>query len=332
MKILTRDLKYVIIALNSWLHAIKKGEITMKKVLSVLICVMMLASVLCMAVSAADYATSADGDVLYEVKFNESAGFVPATLIDDKEGHTVEISEDGKTVKLSYNNVTKGKWYWGGSFEGLEIGEGKTYTLSGKIQIEGTNAGVYYNVATSDLSNNYKKMYGVYGGRADNNDMSLIKGGNKHTGSVLKEDGTLVCDGTNYAKYDFQAAMAANEDGFCKLDIVIDGWDYAVYFNGVLFDKHIGTADEFAAEYANTSLGFGAYLYNKNSALVAKDFVLYKGDTVNVATEPETPVDTTPATEPTAPSTGDKSAVIVAAVALVALLGTAVTVKTVREK
>lgn len=195
----------------------RKVNKKMKKVLSVLICVVMLASVLCMAVSAADYATAADGDVLYEVKFNETAGFVPATLVDAKGGHTVEVSEDGKTLKLSYNDVTKGKWYWGGTFEGLEVGEGKTYTLSGKIQIEGTNAGVYYNVTTENPESNYTKMYGVYGGRADNNDMSLIKGGSKHTGSVLKEDGTVVCDGTNYAKYDFQAAMAANEDGFCKL-------------------------------------------------------------------------------------------------------------------
>lgn len=302
----------------------------MKKILSVFICIMMLASVLCMSAFAADYDTAADGDVLYDVKFNETTGFVPVTLIDDKGGHAVEVSEDGKTLKLSYNDVTKGKWYWGGAFEGFEIGEGKTYTLSGKIQIEGTNAGVYYNIAT-DAANNYKKMYGVYGGRADNNDMSLMKGGSKYIGSVLKEDGTLVCDGSNYAKYDFQAAMAANEDGFCKIDIVIDGWDYSVYFNGVIFDKHIGSADEFTAGI-NTSVGFSAYLYNKNSALVAKDFVLYKGDTVNVPADPE-PVVTDPVvTEPAAPSTGDNSAVIVAAVALVALLGTAVTLKTVRER
>lgn len=101
----------------------------MKKILSVFICIMMLASVLCMSAFAADYDTAADGDVLYDVKFNETTGFVPVTLIDDKGGHAVEVSEDGKTLKLSYNDVTKGKWYWGGAFEGFEIGEGKTYTL-----------------------------------------------------------------------------------------------------------------------------------------------------------------------------------------------------------
>lgn len=309
----------------------------MKKVLSVLLCAMMLASMLCMSISAADYATAADGDVLYDVKFNETAGFVPTILVDDKGGHTVDVSTDGTTVKLSYNDVTNGKFFWGGTFDGFEVGEGKTYTLSGKIQIEGTNAGVYYNVAKENLGSNYKKMYGVYGGRADNHDMSLVCGGAKYVGSVLKEDGTLVCDGSAYAKYDFQAAMAANADGFCRIDIVVDGWDYSVYFNGVLFDKHIGTANDFAADCTNSSLGFAVYLYNKNSAITAKDFVLYKGDVVNnapVVTEPVTePVATEPpATEPTAPSTGDNAVIIVLAVAMVALLGTAVTVKTVREK
>ena len=118
--------------------------------------------------------------------------------------------------------------------------------------------------------------------------------------------------------------------------IVVDGYDFAVYFNNVLFDKHIGTAEEFAN---SNKFGIAFYVYNKNSGIIAKDFQIFKGDLTNLpadteapATQPETPTTDAPVTEPDSPVTGDNTAVILMIVAVVAMLGTAVTVKVVREK
>ena len=267
--------------------------------------------------------------------FNAKDGvFVPGVISKAKDC-AIQTSDDGKTLTITHDNDTaKGRFWYGGAIDGLEIGEGKSYTLKGKVQIFGINAGVYINYPNDGTS--YGELYGFYGGRQDNNDMTLGKGGGKATGSVTKDDGSLLCDGSAYAKYDFKAAQEANADGFAEFMIVVDGYDFAVYFNNVLFDKHIGTAEEFAN---SNKFGIAFYVYNKNSGIIAKDFQVFKGDLTNLpadteapATQPETPTTDAPVTEPDSPVTGDNTAVILMIVAVVAMLGTAVTVKVVREK
>ena len=312
----------------------------MKKILSVLLCVVMLGAMFCASASAANaltknYDDAKAGDLLYDVVFNAKDGvFVPGVISKAKDC-AIQTSDDGKTLTITHDNDTaKGRFWYGGAIDGLEIGEGKSYTLKGKVQIFGINAGVYINYPNDGTS--YGELYGFYGGRQDNNDMTLGKGGGKATGSVTKDDGSLLCDGSAYAKYDFKAAQEANADGFAEFMIVVDGYDFAVYFNNVLFDKHIGTAEEFAN---SNKLGIAFYVYNKNSGIIAKDFQIFKGDLTNLpadteapATQPETPTTDAPVTEPDSPVTGDNTAVILMIVAVVAMLGTAVTVKVVREK
>ena len=310
----------------------------MKKILSVLLFVVMLGAMFCASASAANaleknYDDAKAGDLLYDVVFNAKDGVYVPGVISKAKDCTIQTSDDGKTLTITHDTA-KGRFWYGGEIAGLEIGAGKTYTLKGKVQIIGTNSGVYINYPNDGTS--YGDLYGFYGGRQDNNDMTLGKGGGKATGTVTKEDGSLLCDGSAYAKYDFKAAQEANADGFAEFMIVVDGYNFAVYFNNVLFDKHVGTADEFAN--AN-KFGIAFYLYNKNAGIVAKDFQIFKGDLTNLpadteapATQPETPTTDAPVTEPDSPVTGDNTAVILMIVAVVAMLGTAVTVKVVREK
>ena len=119
--------------------------------------------------------------------------------------------------------------------------------------------------------------------------------------------------------------------------IIIEGYNFSVYFNGELFDTHTGTAEEFAEN--NDKVGIAFYVYNKKASVTATDVKLYKGNKLTApveteapATQPETPTTDAPVTEPDSPVTGDNTAVILMIVAVVAMLGTAVTVKVVREK
>ena len=110
---------------------------------------------------------------------------------------------------------------------------------------------------------------------------------------------------------------------------------------------HTGTAEEFAEN--NDKVGIAFYVYNKKASVTATDVKLYKGNKLTApveteapATQPETPTTDAPTTdapttdapvtEPDSPVTGDNTAVILMIVAVVAMLGTAVTVKVVREK
>lgn len=300
----------------------------MKKIISVFLCALMLAAMFCMPASAANelakgYDAAKDGELLYDVVFNAKDGvFAPDVIVKDKEC-TIDTSADGKTLTLTHESATKGKFWWGGEFKGLEIGEGKSYTLTGKVQVVGINAGVYFNYPTDGKT--IGSLYGWYGGRQDNQDMALAMGGGKCKGTVTKDDGSLLCDGSKYAKYDFKAAQDANADGFAEFKIVVEGYNFSVYFNGVLFDKHVGTAEEFAN---SGKLGITFYVYNKDAGIVAKDFKLYKG--VKLGADSGSTGGTTGGSTGS-PSTGDNRTVIVMIVAAVAIMGTGITFKAVRK-
>lgn len=160
----------------------------MKRLLSVLICALLLVSVFCVSASADNtltksYDEAKDGELLYDVVFNAQDGvYVPGVIssVADSEASTVDISADGKTVKLTHAEAKKGRFWWGGAIEGLTLGEGKSYTLTGKVRISGVNAGVYFNNAGTV----YDNLYGFYGGR-ESGDMTLAKGGGKTTGTVM---------------------------------------------------------------------------------------------------------------------------------------------------
>ena len=310
----------------------------MKKILSVLICVVMLGAMLCTPAFAANelvksYDEAKDGELLYDVVFNAADGvYVPRT-IREAAGAEIVVSDDGKTISVTHESANKGGFWYGGEIKGLTIAPDKSYTLTGKARVTGTNGGIYFNDCED-----YLQLFGFYGGQK-NNDMTLDKGGKKTTGAK--------CDGSAYQKYEWQTIQAAAEDQYINFMIIVEGYNYSVYFNGELFDTHTGTAEEFAV--GNDKIGVAFYVYNKNASVTATDVKLYKGNKLTATETPATEAPTTeapvteapvtdapttdaPVTEPDSPVTGDNTAVIVMIVAVVAMLGTAVTVKVVKEK
>ncbi len=305
----------------------------MKKVLSVLICALIMVSAFCVSASAANtltksYDEAKDGELLYDVVFNATDGvFKPGVISSTtaSEASTAVASADGKTVTITHCDGDNARYWWGGAVEGLTLGEGKSYTLTGKIKITGINAGVYFNNAGTE----YSKLYGFYGGRGDKDDFTLAKGGGKTKGTVMV-DGKLKCDGSAYAQLDFQGMQKASADGYVEFTIVVENYDFSVYFNGELFDKHAGTAEEFAT---SGNVGVGFYVYNKNASIEATNFKLYKGNLLTV--QPDAPATGAPSTgtpSTGSPSTGDNGVIGIAIVALVAIFGGAVTCMAVREK
>ena len=253
----------------------------MKKIISVFLCALMLAAMFCLPASAANelakgYDAAKDGELLYDVVFNAKDGaYTPDVISRDTDKNTtadVKFSADGKEVTITHDNVDVGRYWWGGQVKGLELGEGKNYTLTGKVKLTGTNAGVYFNA--NEDGKTYKNLFGWYGGRNDKNHMTLVKAGSKIKGTVMV-DGKLKCDGKAYATFDFKAAENANADGYARFSIVIEGYTYSVYFNGELFDKRECTAKELDT---STKIGIVFYVYNvNNTSITAKDFKLYKG-------------------------------------------------------
>lgn len=87
----------------------------MKRLLSVLICALLLVSAFCVSASAANtltksYDEAKDGELLYDVVFNAQDGvYVPGVIssVADSEASTVEFSADGKTVKLTHAEAKK---------------------------------------------------------------------------------------------------------------------------------------------------------------------------------------------------------------------------------
>ena len=305
----------------------------MKKILSVMLCVVMLGAMFCASASAANeltksYDEAKDGELLYEAVFNFTDGvYVPRVIREAAKGE-ITTSDDGKTITVTHEADNKGGFWYGGEIKGLTLGADKSYTLTGKAKITGTNGGIYFNDC-----DDYLKLFGFYGGQK-NDDMTLDKGGKKTTGEK--------CDGSAYQKYPWQTNQAASADGYIDFMIIIEGYNFSVYFNGELFDTHTGTAEEFAEN--NDKVGIAFYVYNKKASVTATDVKLYKGNKLTApveteapATQPETPTTDAPTTdapvtEPNSPVTGDNTAVILMIVAVVAMLGTAVTVKVVREK
>ena len=88
----------------------------MKKILSVLLCVVMLGAMFCASASAANalkknYDDAKAGDLLYDVVFNAKDGvFVPGVISKAKDC-AIQTSDDGKTLTITHDNDTALGWY-----------------------------------------------------------------------------------------------------------------------------------------------------------------------------------------------------------------------------
>ncbi len=232
---------------------------------------------------AKKYNDAKDGQLIYDVVFNAKTGVYVPTVFDNRGSCDVTTQNDGNTLVVQSGTEKDGAFFYGGRFEGLKVEAGSTYTITGKIKIDGGNAGIYFSNTSEGSALLNKHCFGFYGGNTKGMHMTLGRGTGKTTGEK--------CDGTNYLIFDLNPAYAQNADGYADVMIIVDGYNYSVYFGGELFDTHIGTAEEFSG---GDALGLSLYVYNKNTTLTMKDFQLWKGNKLTAQPEEtEPPVETT---------------------------------------
>ena len=255
----------------------------MKKTLSlalVLTMILSLVSMLGLTVSAANglektYEAANDGDVLYNVLFNQTEGVYVPGIISAKNQNVIDKTEitfadDGKSVTLKHANDADERFWWGGSVQGLTYGEGKSYTIEAEITFTSNNAGFYITNGVHDsdkfADSTYTKMYGIYG---------------KLTGSIMfggtRIPAKYLCNTTGYVSwYGNYPEITSDSDVYKsitkKYTFVVDGYDMYVYVDGYFFDYLP------ISPYAGQDeVGISAYINNKGTTVTIKDVVIKKG-------------------------------------------------------
>lgn len=288
----------------------------MKKILACLLCVMMICSMSVIAmpgVSAAGnellktYDKAVDGDLLYEVKFGQTDGCYVSNIIskDAASTATVTPSADGREVEVTVGAATSKRCWYGGLVNGLELGEGKKYTITLKIKSNNAdpnstgNDGFFFTCDPAAAT--YADSYGFYGNLSAESGpfLSLFKGGNKTFGDILS-------DGSSYFKImDFLEFLPElDKDNFTNVAIEIDGYKYSVYLDAgkdgmKLFDTTTMTDVALAAAGE-----FSIIFYTYSSAGSLKDVNIYKGNNISTpVTTTAAPVTTAAPTTTAAPAT-----------------------------
>ena len=264
----------------------------MKKIISILLCVVMLGAMFCMPAFAANvtgYDAAKDGDLLYEVKFGQTSGaYQPFIFGAGKEVHAKELvvtpSADGNELSLTASGASAGRVFYGGKIDGLKLGADKKYTIELDMKFPLTSAGnagfyfnfgapVAYDAAAADGNKamfedvSYRDLYGFYGRTETEGACFTLSGG-----AGAKIPGEFVSDGAVYTNIPDAARVG---DAFCKVRVEIDGYFYAVYLNDVLYDQV--TINSTVIDNATPDLGVTFYLYNKNVNLNVKNVKIYKG-------------------------------------------------------
>jgi len=278
-----------------------KGKQTMKRTLSLLVVVVMLASMfsfMTTGVSAnvlkATYEDAKDGDLLYEVKFGQTSGvYMPTQFNAQQEGDTAEgavtITDDGRTLSYYKPSLASKTSFYGGAIEGLTWGGDKVYTMTMKLSLPPNRGGVYFNYPSAAKQEELKGtgahdntwhsvLYGIYGRFTPEGDLGSMIGGGKVAGRFR-------FDTSAYKEFD---CIIVEEGKFLDVAFLIEGYSYAVFVDGVFLDV-IDLTEEIVKGNCD-NIGFSVYLYHikENTPMIVKDVNLYKGDTISSkATYPE---------------------------------------------
>jgi len=267
----------------------------MKRTLSLFVVVVMLVSMfsfMTTGVSAnilkSTYDDAKDGDLLYEVKFGQTAGvytptqFNAQTAGDTNEG-AVTITDNGRTLAYYKPSLESNASYYGGAIEGLKIAPDKSYTITMKLSLPPNRGGVYFNFPTGDKKteltgtsgtgndNTYNSvMYGIYGRFDFSGDLGAMKSGSRIAGDFR-------FDTSGYKEFE---QIIVDEGTFLDVVFFIEGYSYAVFVEGVFLDViQIPEAD---IKDVCDDLGFSVYLWHirENTPMIVKDVNIYKGNTI----------------------------------------------------
>ncbi|MBQ3980412.1 MAG: hypothetical protein II634_06425, partial [Lachnospiraceae bacterium] len=277
------------------------------RLIALIMTVFMVISVFAVGASAAapNYASAANGDVLYEVNFNGDDVYKPfhfrrgtnkvtkkdnTTFQEDlATGTTVDVQDGGKTLVVTYpakraladdeSKIDGSAWFYGGPIKGLTLGEGKQYTITLKMSFPSGNAGFYFNFGYAKESDNplnnfdYNGLYGLYG-KLKGKSLTLSRA------AGAKQKGEKLSDGSNY-----NTSPVTVENGtIADVKVEIDGYFYSIWLKAesdtewTLYDQLNMLDKSRCPTYAPCeNLGFSVYLYNFGAKTEIKDVVIKKG-------------------------------------------------------
>lgn len=272
----------------------------MKKLISVMIVAVMLLSMLCTMATGVfannykvTYEDAKNGDLLYEVVFGETAGvytptFYKASIDADRTDDAVKIKDNGRTLEFYKPSLTSGSTWYGGKFDGLTWGKGKTYTITMKLSLPENRGGVYFNfpsgtklteqTTAGQATGNYDyylDLYGIYGKFEESGDLGSMKGGGRI-------DGKYRFRTNGYKEFD---PICVPHGTFLNVTFLIEDYTYAVFVDGVFLD--VIELKEEDVKDVRDNLGLSVYLYHikENTPMIIKDVNVYKGDTVSATAE-----------------------------------------------
>ena len=115
----------------------------MKKFLSALLTIAMIASMLIVSASAADakvyktYAEATKGDLLWQVDFSNKALFDPSGKVEAAE-YTYTVGDNGNSLTVTGGKTDKKAAVWGAPIKGLEVDDKSQVTMTFKVKANGT--------------------------------------------------------------------------------------------------------------------------------------------------------------------------------------------------
>ena len=316
---------------------------TMKKLIVSLLALAVLFTLAVPAMAAnpvKDYASAADGDLLYTLNFNGDEAFTPATVTGFKY-FDITPSTDGSAIEFKGNGFydVDGSNYvagdgkiqgsiWGGKITGLEADATTKYTMTYQIWIDETNGGAN----TYGGKNCYIGIGGMHEGTSKkwiNFTSNYFTATAENRAFSLRRNSGVLEKGTETEKSGvFDAALAPVKDneGYYTVRMTFDGPSATatVYIltsgtgaNDADWTKVVDGAYNIED---NSAMAFAAYAQVASTHAKIKNVKYFKGLVTGVAAS-STP--STPST-PSNPETGDIFSAL--PVALLVLSGAAIAV------
>jgi len=288
----------------------------MKKLIVTLMILAILSVVMVPAMAAEnsavkDYASAADGDLLYTVDFSGKDGVIKfgnlgESTSSDYFSYTPSADGTSLTVKGAKEKGEMG-CLWGGTIRQLEATANTTYTMTFKVTVHG-EAGL----------NNSVGVGGYFFNKSGGEDTRALNFyGNWNTsekGEIYMRRGVLQLNaskynGASYTQYTtLKDAYEVDKDGYLTAMLVFDGptMSYTAYLrtegagDGSAASDWVKIAEDVYVP-TNDCLGFVVYSYYITTVhATIKDVNIYKGKLFSEPVVPETePPTEAPTTAPT---------------------------------
>ena len=287
----------------------------MKRTVSIFVLIaMMLASVLAILPAAAegestlvkDYATAADGDVLYTFNFNGDDVFKPEKLgADDNMDYIVNGDGSSVTIEPKADAETKKQNIWGGEVAGLVATLEHVYSFRYKVRAnsEGvTDAGVAKNnsvgIGAWLAKDGYKynsapPFYNNYSNHSTSSadgDISMRRS-SISIGNAKYGDGHVPSEaGNEYPEYiyweDGETALPGeyliDVEGFVEMLIVFNGPTKTISTYILDVDGNWLFIESIEELLHEGNMGFFTYAYYADVNTTIKDAKIYKGDIASI--------------------------------------------------